>query len=69
MMKVSDEMMKKKELRKPEGTRSVSMDFQDLEIRRKETRGLLSSDVNNCLIQDRSVKIQVGGSKVKALYP
>jgi hypothetical protein len=52
--------------------------FQDLEVRRvtrrdssrrKETRGLLSSEVNNYLIQARSVKIQVVGSEIEALYP
>ena len=79
MMKVRDEMMKKKKLRKPEGTRNVRMeDFQDLEIRRvarressrrRGTRGLISSEVNNNLIQDSSMKIQVVGSDVEALYP
>ena len=79
MMKVRDEMVRMKDLRKPEGVISVRIeDFQDLEIRRiarkdssrrRETRGLQSSDVNNPLIQDRSVKIQVVDSNVEALYP
>ena len=74
MMKVRDEMMRMKDLRKPEGARSVMIeDFQDLEImrvarryssRRRETRGLQSSDV----IQDKNVKIQVVGSEIEALY-
>ena len=77
MAKIREELMKKKEQRKPTNMRTVTEDdFEDLEIRkvkRKESlrkgKGLLSKDVDNKLIQDRGSKIQIVGSDVEALYP
>ena len=43
MMKVRDEMVRRKDLRKPEGVISVRIeDFQDLEIRRIARKEILS---------------------------
>ena len=77
MIKIREELMKKKELRKPSASRVVrEEDFEDLEVRRMErkasskvARGVLASDVDNTVIQDRGAKIQVVGSDVEALYP
>ena len=77
MIKIREELMKKKELRKPSASRVVrEEDFEDLEVRRMErkasskvARGVLASDVDNKVIQDRGAKIQVVGSDVEALYP
>ena len=78
MIKIREEIMKKKELRKPATSRTVTEeDFEDLEVKRmprkemsKKAKGLLtSSQVNNSLVQDAGSKIQVVGSDVEALYP
>ena len=76
MVKIREELMKKKELRKQSNLRTVTEDdFEDLEVRkvkRKESlrgNGLRSKDVDNNLIQDKGSKIQIVGSDVEALYP
>ena len=78
MIRIRDELMKKKELRKPATSRTVTeKDFDDMKIKRmprremsKKAKGLLtSSQVNNSLVQDAGSKIQVVGSDVEALYP
>ena len=77
MIKIREEIMKKKELRKPTTSRMVTEDdFEDLEVKRmtrksssNHARGVLASEVDNRLVQDRGSKIQVVGSDVEALYP
>ena len=79
MTKVRDEMMKLKDIRKPEALRRVTPeDFPDLEVKRvkrreapnrMESNGLDSRMTRNSLIQDYSQKIQIVGSVVEALYP
>ena len=69
MAKVRDEMMKMKDIRKPEALRKViPEEFPDLEIRRIKRREA-SRITRNSLIQDYSQKIQIVGSDVEALYP
>ena len=77
MIKIREELLRRKELRKPVSSRMVMEDdFKDLEVKRvsrksqsRSARGVLSADVENELVQDRGSKIQVVGSDVEALYP
>ena len=78
MIKIREELRKKKELRKPQYSRTTTEDdFEEMEIRRvsrkemagKQRDALRSNQVNNNLVQDKGSKIQVIGSDVEALYP
>ena len=79
MMKVREMLARSKDGRKPVGSREVKEDeFPEMEFeyisrkdssKRKGSRGVQSNKVDNKLIQDRSVKLQIVGSDVAALYP
>ena len=76
MMRMREELLRKKEQRKPPNLRRIREDdFEDMEIRRVKRKeslrktGLRSRDVGNNLIQDKGSKIQIVGSDVEALYP
>ena len=79
MMKMRELLAKNKDGRKPVNSREVKDDdFPEMEFKyvsrressRGEDRGGVRSDrVDNNLIQDRSVKLQIVGSDVAALYP